>query len=226
MEITFTHQGEFVLALEHFAKALLLYNPDRHRDDAFRYAQNPGVAMRCFASWALWFLGQPDRALELIENALTLARELSEPYGLAHALFFKAILHQLSREERQSQDLAEQAIAVSSEHGLVLYQAMATITRGWAMIEQGREQEAIGQMCNEEVIEQMRQGLAAHRATGAGVLCPHFLGLLAEALGKNSQADEVIGHRASGRFRYARELRRRSRRSFWGSIRRCPFRRR
>jgi predicted ATPase len=183
MEITFMHLGDFALAMEHFEKALLLYDPERHRDDAFRYAQNPGVAMRCFAAWALWFLGHPDQALELIQEALTLAHELSEPYGLAHALFFAAILHHLRREERKAQEHAEAALAVSSEHGLVLYQSMATITLGWALLEQGKREEAL---------EQMRQGLAAHQATGTGVVLPHFLGLLAEALGKARQAEEGL----------------------------------
>ena len=183
MEITFMHLGEFGLAIEHFGKALLLYDPEQHRDDAFRYAQNPGVAMRCFAAWALWFLGQPDEALDRIQEALTLARELSEPYGLAHALFFAAILHQLRQEERLSQEHAEAALAVSSEHGLMLYQAMATFTLGWALIEQGRPEEAI---------QQMRQGLAAQQATGTQVLLPHFMALLAEALAKSGQAEEGL----------------------------------
>ena len=205
MEITFMHLGEFALALEHFEKALSLYDPERHRDDAFLYAQNPGVAMRCFAAWALWFLGQPDQALERIQEALTLARELSEPHGLAHALFFAAILHQFRREERMAQEHAEAAIAVSSEHGLVMYQAMATITRGWALIEQGRAEEAI---------EQMRQGLAAHQATGTELLRPHFLALLAEALGKAGQVEEglrvleealAVAHRNGERY-YQAEL--------------------
>src|SRR5262249_40758436 len=73
LEITFMHLGEFTLATQHFEKALSLYEPERHRDDAFRYAQNPGVAMRCFAAWALWFLGHPDQALDRIQEALTLA---------------------------------------------------------------------------------------------------------------------------------------------------------
>ncbi len=183
MEVTFTHLGEFAPAIEHFEKALLLYNPERHLDDAFFYALNPGVVMRCFAAWALWFLGQPDQALDRIQEALTLARELSEPHGLAHALFFAAILHQLRREERLAQEHAEAAIAVSIEHGLVMYQAMATITRGWALIEQGQQEEAI---------EQMRQGLAACQATGTELLRPHFLALLAEALGKARQPEEGL----------------------------------
>ena len=167
MEVTCMHLGEFAPAMEHFEKALSLYDPERHRDDAFFYSQNPGVAMRCFAAWALWFLGQPDQALDRMQEALTLARELSEPHGLAHALFFAAILHQLRREERMAQEHAEAAIAISSEHGLVMYQAQATITRGWALIEQGRQEEAI---------EQMRQGLAAYQATGTELLTSALLG--------------------------------------------------
>ena len=183
MEVTFTHLGEFAQAIEHFTKALLLYDPERHLDDAFFYALNPGVAMRCFAAWSLWFLGQPDQSLERMHEALTVARELSEPHSLVHALFFAAILHQLRREERMAQEYAEAAIAVSTEHGLAMYQAMATITRGWALIEQGPEEEAI---------EQMRQGLAACQATGTELLRPHFLALLAEALCKARQPEEGL----------------------------------
>jgi adenylate cyclase len=183
MGITFTHQGECARTLEHFDKALLLYDPDRHGEDAFLYAPNPGVAMRCFAAWALWFLGRPDQALERIEDALALARELSEPHGLAHALLFSAILHQLRREEQAARQQSDAAIAVSIEHGLVLYEAMATTTRGWALVEEGRAEEAI---------EQMRQGLAALQITGAQLLRPHFLALLAGALEKVGDASEAI----------------------------------
>jgi predicted ATPase len=205
IEITFAHLGEFALALEHYEKALLLYDPKRHLDDGFLYALNPGVAMPCFAAWALWFLGQPDQALDRIQEALELARELSEPLSLAHALLFAAILYQLRREEQLAQEHADAAFAVSSEHGLVLYQAMATVMRGWALLNEGRDEEAI---------EQMRRGLAALQATGTELVRPHFLGLLAEALGKNNQAEEglrlleealAVAHRGGERY-YEAEL--------------------
>ncbi len=57
------------------------------------------------------------------------------------------------------------------------------MTRAWALIEQGRRGEAI---------EQMRQGLAAYQATGTELLRPHFLALLAEALGKERKAEEGL----------------------------------
>jgi len=139
--------------------------------------------MRCFAAWALWFLGQPDQASDQMEQALSVARELSEPHGLAHALFFAAILHQLRREERMAQKCAEDAIGVSCEHGLMMYRAHSTITRGWALIEQGLPENAI---------EQMRDGLAAREATGTELMRPHLLAQLADALGKVHQPDEGL----------------------------------
>ena len=137
--------------------------------------------MRCFASWSLWFLGRPDQALARIQEAMALAKELSEPHGIAHSLFFAAILHQLRREARMSQEYAEATIAVAVEHGFVMYRALATMTRGWALAEQGREEEAI---------EQIQQGLAAHLGTGAR-LRSQFLALLAEALNKAGRTEEA-----------------------------------
>jgi predicted ATPase len=176
------HLGEFAPSIEHFEKALSLYDPGRHLDDAFLYAQNPGVAMPCFAAWSLWFLGQPDRALERISEALSLARALSEPHGLAHALLFASILHQLRGEEERALEQAEAAIALSREHGLVLYEATATVIRAWSLS---------NRQSLEEVIEQMRWGLAALPA-GTQLVRPHFLGLLAEALAKNGKPGEAL----------------------------------
>jgi adenylate cyclase len=170
-EITYTHQGKFGLALEHFEKALSMYDPGAD-DGAFADALNPGVALRGFAGWSLWFVGRPERALIPIQEALTLARKAAEPHGLAHALAFAAVLYQLRRERSKALHHADEVIALSMQHGLVLYEAMARVVRGWALIGDGT---------NREAAEQIRQGLTAWRGTGAQLLWPHFLALLAEA---------------------------------------------
>jgi predicted ATPase/DNA-binding winged helix-turn-helix (wHTH) protein len=182
-EVTLIHLGEFETAIEHFQKALLLYDPERNRNDSFRYSQNSGVASQCHASWALWCLGYPDQALDRVEKALTLARDLSEPHGLAHTLFFAAVVHQLRRDEPLAKVFAEAAFAISAEHGLLLYLGATTVTRGWTLIEEGQEQEAI---------EVIRQGLASYRATGTELLRPHFLVLLAEAMKKAGRIAEGL----------------------------------
>jgi DNA-binding winged helix-turn-helix (wHTH) protein/predicted ATPase len=183
MEVTLMHQGKFAPALEHFEEGLSVYDPEQDLADSFRYTQNPPVSLRCHASWSLWFLGQPDQALERILEALALARDLSEPHVVAHTLYFVAIVHLLRREARLAREFAEASMDVSSEHGLVLYQASATLVRGWALSEQGMA---------EEGIEQMRQGLAAHQATGTEMARPLFLSLLGEALGKTHQTEEAL----------------------------------
>ena len=71
-------------------------------------------------------------------------------------------------------------MALSTEHGLVMYRAMATIIRAWA---------SIGQRGEQGPIEQMRQGLAACQTTGAQLMRPHFLALLADAYGRVGQAE-------------------------------------
>jgi DNA-binding winged helix-turn-helix (wHTH) protein/predicted ATPase len=182
-EVTLFHRGEFTPALEHFEKGLLVYDREQDLADSVRYTQNPGVSLRCHASWTLWFLGQPDQALERILEALTLAHDLSEPHVVAHTLYFVAIVYHLRREARLAQELAKASMDVASEHGLVFYQASSTLIWGWALSEQGMADEGI---------EQMRQGLAAHQASGTQMARPLFLSLLGEALGKANQTEEGL----------------------------------
>jgi len=183
MELTLVHIGEFAQAMEHFEQALSFYDPEQHRDDVVLYSQDSGVAMLSYGAWALWFLGQPDRSLERMQEALALANELAEPHGLAHAFYFASILHHLRREEQLAREYAEAAIKVSSEHGLTLYQAMSTITRGWASFDQGSVEEGIQLICH---------GLAAHVRSGTQVARPHFLALLGEAQGRAGQAEDGL----------------------------------
>lgn len=183
LETTFTHLGNFELAVEHFEKALAAYDPTQHRDDSFLYALNPGVAMPCFAAWALWFLGFPDQSLQRIEEALNLARELSEPHGMAHAALFASVLYQIRRDTLMAQYYAEAVLDISREHGLALYGAMATIMQAWSLSRVGDVRESIAQI---------REGLAALDATGTFLVRPHFLTLLAEVFSKINEMDEAL----------------------------------
>jgi adenylate cyclase len=182
LEITNTPLGNFELAVDHFEKALALYDPAQHRDDSFLYALNPGVAMPCFAAWSLWFLGRTEEAVLRMDEAVARAVELSEPQGLAHAQLFASVLHQIRRDCGLAQHYAEAVSEISAAHGLVLYGAMADVMKGWTLSEQGHVQEGI---------EQMRAGLTALEATATALVRPHFLSLLAEGLSKLDRLDEA-----------------------------------
>jgi predicted ATPase len=183
MEITCTHQGRFQLALDHFDSALSLYRSDQERRDAIGDVLDAGIAVRGFAAWSRWFVGQPDRALVSIQEALALARCLAEPHSLAHALAFAAVFHQLRRERPTAQQYADEGIALSAEHGLPLYEAMARIVRGWALIGQGHD---------EQPADEVRRGLAAWQSTGAQLMRPHFLALLVEASAPTRRDDQGL----------------------------------
>jgi predicted ATPase len=66
---------------------------------------------------------------------------------------------------------AEAAVALSTEQGFPLWAALGTSFRGWALAMQGQ---------GEEGMAQVRQGIAACRATGAVLTVPYFCTLLAD----------------------------------------------
>jgi len=176
--------GEMTQAHTHLQTSAALYDPQQHRSYAFLYGgQDPGVACRSYMSWALWLLGYPDQALQSMHDALALAHELSHPFSLVYALAYAARVHQLRREGQEAQAQAEAAIALATAQRFAQWLAQAMILQGWTLAEQGQREEGIAQM---------RQGLAAYWTTGAKVLWPYFLAMLAGAYGAGGQAEEGL----------------------------------
>jgi predicted ATPase len=185
---TLNYLGEFAVAQRHLAQGIALYDPQQHRSHAFRYGNDPGVVCRSYAGVTLWYLGYPDQALQRSHEALTLAQELAHPYNLASALFFATWVHQFRREGPLTHERAEAALALAAEQGFPIYLAGATLFRGWALAAQSPAP-GVGPGPGEESIAQMHQGLAAWRATGAEVLRPYGLALLAEVSAQVGQPE-------------------------------------
>src|SRR5262249_35792758 len=139
-----------------------------------RGRQDTGVACLSNAAMALWCLGYPDQAEQRSYEALALARELSHPYSLARALTWVVYLHQVRTEGDLAQERAEGLMALCGEQGFTQLLATGALMQGWALVEEGQAEEGVAQI---------RQGLAARRATGTELYRPWFLALLAEAYG-------------------------------------------
>jgi predicted ATPase len=82
------------------------------------------------------------------------------------------MFHQFRREVRAVQERAEAVISLATEQGFPHWRAQGVILRGWTLAQQGQVQAGI---------EQIHQGLRAFRASGAELLRPYYLALLAEA---------------------------------------------
>ena len=176
--ITFYHLGEVSPARTYFEHGTSLYDPQEHHALAFLYGEDPGVACLSRVAHVLWMLGYPDQALQKDAEALTLASELAHPFSMTYALIFAALLHHYRREIPQAQARAQAVMALSTEHGFPSWLYMGTMLWGWALAAQGFAEEGIAQI---------RQGLAAYRATGEEVRCPYYLALLAETYGNTGQ---------------------------------------
>jgi predicted ATPase len=127
-------------------------------------------------------LGYPEQARQKSHEALTYVRELSQPFSIVFALLLAGWLHQFCRDSQLAQEKAEEIITLSHEQGFPYFVALGVILRGWALATQGQEAEGI---------TEMGQGLAAFQATGAGLLKPYWLALLAEAHSKR-QTEEAL----------------------------------
>jgi predicted ATPase len=180
---TLLWSGEFAPALVHFERAIALYDAERDRPLALTYGQEPGVLSRGFAAHVLWYLGYPDRTLKNMGEALSQARQVAHPFSLAFALDHATWLHQYRREPAKTLERAEEDIKFSGEQGFPFFLAQGTIMRGWALAEQGRNAEGIALIC---------QGLAAHEATGALLIRPYWVSLLAQAYRRGGRAEDAL----------------------------------
>ncbi len=176
--------GELSQAQVHLEQSLRFYNPQHHSTLTFLCGgEDPGVACRDFAAWALWSLGYPDQALTMSHAALNLAREVTHFFSLGHALSHTAGVHLFRGERQVLQERVEEVITLSTEQEFALFWAWGTILRGLILVEQKQKEEGVARM---------RQGLEAWRATGAEVFLPYLLALLAEACKEAGQIEEGL----------------------------------
>ncbi len=181
---TLCYNGELASAHEHLEQAIALDDQQPHHSQIFVTGEDVRVYSLAVASVQLWLSGFPEQALFRSQEAHSLAIELSHPYSLAHALVTGAIFHQYCYERQATQELAEAAIALATEQGFALWLACGTILRGWVLAEAGELESGIAQMC---------QGLDSYKATGAELLRPYFLAVLAKAYLKADLLEVGIG---------------------------------
>ena len=177
------HRGELVPAAEYLERSRTLYDSQRHHAHAWLYGQDPGVALLSHGSWALWHLGHADQALSWSREAQALSQAGSHPFSIPLAVEYASILHQLRGEGQASQERAEAAITLATEQRFGEWLPLANSSRARTLVEKGEVNEGIAQM---------RQGLAAYRATGSVLFVSYYLTLLARAYASAGQADAAL----------------------------------
>jgi predicted ATPase len=174
--------GELAAAIPHLERVIASYDPECHAFPGF-VPHDTRISSRNFLAWARLFQGQPDRALAYNQQMLILAREVKDPYNLAFALHVSCLFHQVRGARAVVGDQAAELIELAAEQKFPHMLGTGTFFRGWARA-------AAGQV--EQGIVEMRRGLAAKRATGAEIKVPYYLGLIAAADGRPTEAMPLL----------------------------------
>ena len=86
---------------------------------------------------------------------------------MAEALAHVAHVHLFRREGQEAHAQAEALLTLAHEHGFALWLGVGTSLQGWALVERAAQSGAREQ--GEAGLVQLREGLAALRATGAEI---------------------------------------------------------
>jgi DNA-binding winged helix-turn-helix (wHTH) protein/tetratricopeptide (TPR) repeat protein len=178
------HQGDFAQAATVAAEGAALYDPARHRDILARYGENPGVGCFAWGALATWYLGDDDRAVELMEIGLELARRDDHAFSLANAQEQAAVLHQLRGDIDAVATHASAAASLANEQGVEPRVAVARILALWAAAEAGDVADSL----------ELREALVRYRSSGSLMDLPYFLGLAADVERRGGDAAQAEEH--------------------------------
>jgi predicted ATPase/class 3 adenylate cyclase len=175
--------GELAAARGQLEAGLTHCTPATQALPAFRAVQHPEVAYRFHLGLVLWLLGYPAQAATYGQALLPLARTLAHPLSLAYALAATAVWQHLGRDVHGVHDMGEAAHTFAAAQAFPLFAAEGALLHGWARTELGQWEAGLAQMA---------QGLRAWQQTGARLLQPYFLALLAAAHGHGGQGAEGL----------------------------------
>jgi predicted ATPase len=159
---TLLYLGQPLGFLEQRERMSALYDAQRDRPLVYRLSLDAHLTNMHPASLAYWFLGYPDQARRLREEAVGLAREWEHPFLLAFTLMFAAFSSVYGRDVRSAREKAEETIAVATEHGHPLWLGGGMATKGWALAEEGELDEGIAHIVRGRAMVRAIQAVAGY----------------------------------------------------------------
>jgi tetratricopeptide (TPR) repeat protein len=167
---TLFHLGDFDAARQHAVEGLQIWRAG----GAQSYVEelhSPAIVCLCYLALSEWHLGEISASHRTMTEAIVLAKELDDLYGLANALFWAAVLAQMGREVLEAERLASELIELAIRQNFGKRRAPGEILREWARSLRGANRT--------ESIFCIEGGI---RAIGFTLVMPYYLALKAEAL--------------------------------------------
>ena len=183
------YSGEPKCGLHHTSRGVEIYDREEQRTHRFLYgAHDPGVCGLTLGSVSSWFLGYPDRGVQMGEDSMALAEELAHPVSAAVGLLFVTVMYQFRRDAEATERYGEMGVALCAEHGIAAWAPVMATLRGWAQVELG----------GGDAVAEIGAGMQTWQATGDKLFWPWFLALQAEADGQAGKAQDGLEKAAEG----------------------------
>jgi len=201
---TLLYLGDIGTAHKHVMRSVQIWRSGSVQSHAVEgELESRAVVCLGLAAICEWHLGKIASCQALIDEAISLAKELNDMSALALALQWATNLAYYERNPADVERLASDSIELSTRYSFPHWVTHGTILRGWA-------RSALGDTA--EGIAWIEDGIRDFRVAGAIQELPFLLALKAEALhlgGRTSEALEAI--------REAEALVERSEERWWGA---------
>jgi predicted ATPase len=175
--------GHVATAHTHLENGLAIDDAQRPQTHIFPSGQDLRVLGLAYDAMALWVLGYPEQALQRSHRAIRLAEGAAQPWTLAMALGYAALVHVFRGDRQAALERAEATIQLATEQGISPWVGRGMMLRAWAVAEQGQEAEGVAQM---------REGFTVWQANGQELGKPFWLALLGEGYARIGQAEEGL----------------------------------
>jgi predicted ATPase len=175
--------GNYPAALSHLDRAVALYQPEEHRELAFRFGADIGITAISARALALWHRGYFDQARRAADEGLRHARQSVHRHTLAYALIYLGLTAISARWIAETEKAGNELVSLTREHGFALFLGYGLLLQGGAMTLCGQ---------GEPALARIHEGVAALQATGVKRSEPMILGFLAEALVLNGAVPEGL----------------------------------
>jgi len=176
--------GDFSASHDHLERVISFYEPRIHHTNfIILRGKDAGLGALAYDACNLWCLGYPDRALDRSQEALSLARDLAQPFSLADVLAHGGCVFNGFRRDAE-------AMMAFAEEMMRLTAKMVPGWRGTGEIYLGEAMVRLGRL--DEGIEQIRESLRTRHSVDARCYETGMLGTLAMAEGRTGNLGEGL----------------------------------
>jgi class 3 adenylate cyclase/predicted ATPase len=172
--------GELAPACDELRNAMELYDAARHAPLTTLFSQDFKATAQAYLSLATVLLGDIKGGLAHGCAALAHAERLRHPHSICYVLPFLAGSYLVAGMPQTAYPIAGRTIALSVEHGFPLWSAGGLMLRGWARLDLGDVEQALGEI---------RDSVDALEATGTLIWVQFARLLLAQALARVGKVD-------------------------------------